>query len=162
MSESFYERYWVKPAGRSFIIAGFLAIFSIVLAFYLALQNPTSTSLGFLYKELPLEETNWSLTIVILVLMQITFLGLVLALANFEELNGRIPGWGQIFFPMIITELLALFVTNVTTTGTVAGSEQDVGGLSNFNSQMTAVIGWGTLVLMIGWAFYFYYAAKED
>ncbi|RMG33739.1 MAG: hypothetical protein D6732_11570 [Methanobacteriota archaeon] len=153
--------YFGTPTGRAFVISFLVGIFSAVLSFYLAIQNPVSTSLGFLYEPLPLEETNWKLTIAIIVLMQITFLSLVFAFAYREEMNHRIPSWTQIFVPMVITQLLALFIVNVTVTGGVEGSERDI-GLSNFNKEMGLTIGWTTLILMILWAYYFYLVSKQE
>ncbi len=158
---SLTERYVENPAGRTFVISMSLALVSIGLLFYLAVQNPVETKLGFLYKPLPLEKSNWALVAVILVLLQITFLALVIGLANREDLFNRVPSWTQIFLPMFITELLAFFIVNVTVTGAISGSEADV-GLSNFNKEMSLAIGWGNLALMILWAFYFYYLSKED
>ncbi len=154
-------QYFETPIGRAFSISFLVSLTSAVLSFYLAIQNPVSTNLGFLYEPLPLEETNWKLTIAIIVLMQITFLSLVFAFAYREEMNNRIPSWTQIFVPMVITQLLALFIVNVTVTGGVEGSERDI-GLSNFNREMGLTIGWSTLILMVLWAYYFYLVSKEE
>lgn len=161
MSTSSYDSFFKNPTGRAFLISFLVAITTIVLEFYLAIQNPVSTSIGFLYEPLPLEQTNWKLAITMIVLLQITFLSLVFAFAYREEMNNRIPSWTQIFVPMVVTQLLALFIVNVTVTGGIEGSERDI-GLSNFNREMGLTIGWTTLILMVLWAFYFYFVSKKE
>ncbi len=145
-----------SPVNR-LLASGFITVFFLILGWVLASLNPltVASSYGFLkglYPDLPVKSTNWPLTILLSLIVQIIYLALVFTLAYYEEYRGNLPSWNQIFFPYAGALIYAFLLISINV-DTVNGS--------NLTGDMKTIIMWTSGVLGVLWMFYFYYSQKE-
>ena len=143
MSDSNSSRVW---SNFTLIVSLTIALLMYVLAFFFAITSldtieSSSIAPDFLGELYGIEGFNLGLTITMIAVLSIGFFFSVIAWATFVELSNKIPGWKEIFFPLLLNMVYILFLVNLT-----VGSIGSDGG-TNFTSGMKYGVFLLTLVM---------------
>ncbi len=152
---------------RTFIISLIITLLMYILAFFFAVSSQniiesTSFAPNFLSDLYGVEGFNLGLTITMIATLSIGFFFSVIAWATYKEMKHGIPGWKEIFIPLLINlAVVLLVIIQKVGTGGISDEQVQEGG-TNFTSAMRYTIFLVTLVMNTLFIYYIANTASDE
>jgi hypothetical protein len=137
-----------------------------ILAFFFAVSSQntiesTSFAPDFLSDLYGVEGYNLGLTIIMIAMLSIGFFFSVIAWATYKEIKHGIPGWKEIFIPLLINLAIVLFLVNLKV-GTGGIDDQVQEGGTNFTDAMRYTVVLTILVINTLFIYYIANTASDE
>ncbi|MHA1912400.1 MAG: hypothetical protein ACTSYA_11980 [Candidatus Kariarchaeaceae archaeon] len=152
---------------RTLILSLIITLLMYSLAFFFAVSSQntiesTSFAPDFLSDLYGIEGFNLGLTVIMIAILSIGFFFSVIAWATVVERNHGIPGWKEIFLPLLINLAVAGLLINLNVgTGGLSDEHVQEGG-TNFTSAMKYSVFLITLVMNTLFIFYIANTAPDS
>ena len=151
---------------RTLILSLIITLLMYSLAFFFAISSEntiesTAFASNFLSDLYGTDGFNLGLTVIMIATLSIGFFFSVITWATIKERNHGIPGWKEIFIPLLINIVIAgLLVNSNVGTGGISDEQVQEGG-TNFTSAMKYTVFLVTLVINALFIFYIANTAPE-